>query len=205
MVTHHAMQIGQQLTGCTCNQAEIYPSAVVPYMPVLLPIATKMTRDATAARDLVQDTLMRAVSRWLQYRPGTSVRAWLVSILQHTYINAYRQRRRHERTNMERPGDVLHSLHNAEVCDRELVTEDDHSQQLGPAVARAIAALPAKYRDVLVRADIEGQRYRDIASALDIPIGSVMNVLYRARKALEVPLASAAADYGLKPKRRVSR
>lgn len=201
LTTHHEMQPGQQLAGCTCDQTEIYPSAAVQHIPVLTRIASRMTRNDADAQDLVQDTMIRAVGRWLTYQPGTSVRRWLITILQNAFINAYRKRRRHERFDTERPIDVLYSMHASNGDDAEL----NDIRDIAPLVNKAIRELPPKYREVLVRADIQGQKYRDIAAELGMPMGSVMSVLFRARKALEAPMAEAAADYGITVRRRVSR
>ena len=66
-------------------------------------------------------------------------------------------------------------------------------------VQSALGGLGADYRDVVERADLRGEKYKDIAAALHVPIGTVMSRLFRARRALEVELAPfAARDYGIK-------
>lgn len=202
LVTHHAMQIDAPLNGCTCNQSEIYPSAAIQHMDVLTKIALCMARDRAGAQDLVQETMLKAITHWLQYRPGTSVRGWLTTILQNTFINAYKRRRRHERFAVEHPIDVLNSMHGD--ADHSQINRTD-MRELAPIVRHALAKLPEKYRAVLIRADIEGQKYREIAEELDMPMGTVMSVLFRARRALEAPMAEVAAEYGITVKRRVSR
>ena len=63
----------------------------------------------------------------------------------------------------------------------------------------ALAALGPEYREVVERADLKGEKYRDIADALHVPIGTVMSRLFRARRQLEGELRSyAAEDYGIK-------
>ncbi|HVK78363.1 MAG TPA: sigma-70 family RNA polymerase sigma factor [Kofleriaceae bacterium] len=161
--------------------------------------ALRLTRNPDDARDLVQETLMRAMVAWSRFAPGSNVRAWLYRILTNSFINGYRKRRRHQRFAAERPGDARMAVYG---------TADDHTGDpttamtedlLSDEVRAALDRLGPDYREVVQRADLAGERYKDIADALDVPIGTVMSRLFRARRQLEADLEGyAARDWGLR-------
>ncbi len=173
--------------------------ACMPHQAELYGVAMRICRYPDTAKDLVQETLMRAMVAWASFEPGSNLRAWLFRILTNAFINGYRKRRRHQRFATERPGDALAALYgrdqdhtddlDAALCDNELSDE----------VKGALDRLGADYRDVVERADLRGEKYKDIADALEVPIGTVMSRLFRARRVLEAELSTfAARDYGIK-------
>jgi RNA polymerase sigma-70 factor (ECF subfamily) len=171
----------------------------LPHQPELYGVAMRICRDPDAAKDLVQETLMRAMVAWASFEPGSNLRAWLFRILTNTFINGYRKRRRHQRFASERPGDALTALYGRDQDQTDDLEETLYGEQLGDEVQGALDRLGADYRDVVERADLRGQKYKDIADALDVPIGTVMSRLFRARRVLESELAGyAARDYGIK-------
>lgn len=176
-----------------------FEAACVPLSGELYGAALRLTRNPDDARDLVQETLMRAMVAWSRFAEGSNVRAWLYRILTNSFINIYRKRRRHQRFAVERPADTHMAVYG---------TPDDHAEDptaaltaatLSDEVTAALAGLGADYREVVARADLGGERYRDIADALDVPIGTVMSRLFRARRQLEGELSDyAARDWGLR-------
>src|ERR1051325_6709229 len=158
--------------------------ACLPHQSELFGVAMRICRDPDTAKDLVQETLLRAMCAWDSFQTGSNLRAWLFRILTNAFINGYRKRRRHQRFATERPGDALAAL---------------YGEELGDEVKTALDRLGPEYRDVVERADLRGEKYKDIADALDVPIGTVMSRLSRARRVLEAELAGfAARDYGIK-------
>src|ERR1700691_353743 len=92
---------GQRRSGATMRPKSSTPDDkarfeqdVVPFMGQLYPAALRMTKNATDAEDLVQETIAKAYAAFHQFRPGTNLRAWLNRILTTTFINVYRKRRR---------------------------------------------------------------------------------------------------------------
>jgi RNA polymerase sigma-70 factor (ECF subfamily) len=83
-----------------------YEAACLPLSGELYATALRLTRNPDDARDLVQETLLRAMVAWGSFEEGTNVRAWLYRILTNSFINIYRKRRRHQRFATERPGDT---------------------------------------------------------------------------------------------------
>lgn len=176
-----------------------FAASCLPHQAELYGVAMRICRDPDTAKDLVQETLLRAMVAWDSFEPGSNVRAWLFRILTNSFINGYRKRRRHQRFAAERPGDALTALYGS---DRDC-TEDPGDAlcagELSDEVATALGKLAPDYRDVVERADLRGEKYKDIADALAVPIGTVMSRLFRARRVLETELtAFAARDYGIK-------
>jgi RNA polymerase sigma-70 factor (ECF subfamily) len=174
-------------TQCLPHQAELYG------------VAMRICRDPDTAKDLVQETLLRAMVAWASFEPGSNLRAWLFRILTNAFINGYRKRRRHQRFATERPGDALTALYGRDQDCTDDLEDTLYGEDLSDEVQGALGRLGADYRDVVERADLKGQKYKDIADDLDVPIGTVMSRLFRARRVLETELAGyAASDYGIK-------
>ncbi len=176
-----------------------FAAACLPYTSELTGAALRLARNPDDARDLVQETLMRAMMAWERFEEGSNVRAWLHRILVNSFINGYRKRRRHQRFAAERPGDARMAIYGTtDDCapDPEVALTDD---MLSDEVKVALARLGGDYREVVARADLAGEKYKDIAQALRLPIGTVMSRLFRARRQLEGDLKEfAARDWGLR-------
>jgi RNA polymerase sigma-70 factor, ECF subfamily len=173
--------------------------ACLPHQPELFGVAMRICRDPDTAKDLVQETLLRAMVAWDSFEPGSNLRAWLFRILTNAFINGYRKRRRHQRFASERPGDALTALYGRDQDTTDDLEETLYGNQLSDEVTGALAKLGADYREVVERADLRGEKYKDIAEAQGVPIGTVMSRLFRARRVLEGELSSyAARDYGIK-------
>jgi len=176
-----------------------FATACLPHQPELYGVAMRICRDPDNAKDLVQETLLRAMVAWDSFEPGSNLRAWLFRILTNSFINGYRKRRRHQRFATERPGDALAALYGRDQDHTDDLEDVLYGEQLSDEVQGALGKLGADYRDVVERADLKGQKYKDIADELEVPIGTVMSRLFRARRVLEVELASyARRDYNIK-------
>jgi len=173
--------------------------ACVPHQAELFGVAMRICRDPETAKDLVQETLLRAMCAWDSFQPGSNLRAWLFRILTNAFINGYRKRRRHQRFATERPGDALVALYGRDQDHTDDLEDELCGDELCDEVKTALGRLGPEYRDVVERADLRGEKYKDIADALDVPIGTVMSRLFRARRMLEGELAGfAAQDYGIR-------
>jgi len=182
----------------TPNQAA-FAKEVLQHREVMYASALRLTRQPNDAEDLVQETLLRAYKAWGRFEPGSNCRAWLQRILTNSFINKYRRKRRHTRFATENPDDAVTSLYG--TSHREAANPRDElvKHTLSDEVTAALNSLGDDYRRVVELADLRGIRYRDIAKELDLPIGTVMSRLFRARRQLEAQLREfAAADYGIR-------
>jgi RNA polymerase sigma-70 factor (ECF subfamily) len=153
-----------------------FETLAVPLLDGLYNFARWLSGDADEARDLVQETFVKSLKGFSSFREGTNFRAWMYRILRNTFLTS--------RTGLER--------RNTQQEDEEGLAEISISQET-PEVAlirradtelvqAAIAHLPPAFREVVLLADLEEMKYQEIAEALDIPIGTVMSRLARARK-----------------------
>lgn len=135
-----------------------------------------MRGDVLQADDLVQDCIERALQRSALWRRGTNLRAWLFTIMHNLYVNQVKRQ-----TN----GPSFIALDDTEV--------DRHQQADTVAslndIQRAMEALPADQREIILFISIEGMKYQEVAKILDIPEGTVMSRLSRARKHLRASLS----------------
>ena len=147
---------------------------IEPVIPALRRYARTFVRGAADADDLVQDTLERAISRWHQRRPDGETRAWLFTILHNLAVNHLRRAARRGR---EVP---LDDAGESDVAAPS--TQEDTLRRDG--ILGAVGQLPDEQRSVLLLVSIEDVSYAEAARILDIPIGTVMSRLARARARL---------------------
>ncbi len=164
---------------------------VLSHRSELLGAAVRMTSCRAEAEDLVQEAVLRAWTFWDRFQPGTNGRAWMHRILVNTFINGYRRRRRER----EILGEIRRDTHCEILWDRH-GHRSLPGEGLSDEVARALSLLPEEFRQVLVLVDLNERSYRDAASTLGCPIGTVMSRLHRARRAMQRQLTSYAANEG---------
>jgi RNA polymerase sigma-70 factor (ECF subfamily) len=147
---------------------------VEPLIPSLRRYARSLLRDQAAADDLVQDCLERVISRWHQRRADGDARTWVFTILQNLAINRMKQKtRRGVHIAVEDAGEIAFALPPAQ--------EDRLHHR---AVLEALSSLPDDQRSILLLISVEDLSYAEAAAILDIPLGTVMSRLSRARHRL---------------------
>ena len=136
-------------------------------------VALAWCNNAMLADDLVQETMTIALQRHHQLRDHERLYAWLYSILN----NAWRQDLRRQRDDCDYDEDMQHDHRDPEF--------NIQSLEIVSRVRKAVTALPDDQRQVIALVDLEGFSYCEVASILEIPIGTVMSRLHRARKSLQ--------------------
>lgn len=161
-------------------------------MNVLFAGAMKLARNPGDAEDLVQDTYIRAFEKFHLFKPGTNLKAWMFRVMTNRFINLYRRKRsRPDNANFDDVGEfigdkdrqLLHDFQESEAL-ANLMGNDEFLESLDGRLKSALEGLGDEYREVLLMNVIGGMRYKDIASALDIPLGTVMSRLSRAKTLL---------------------
>jgi RNA polymerase sigma-70 factor (ECF subfamily) len=148
--------------------------------------AYHLAGNADEAEDLTQETYLRAYRGFAGFRGG-DVRAWLFTILRHVFLDECR--RRHRMPPIETVDDDAHRFIANRVGPWAPSAETEALRRLpSDTVERAFAALPPDWRLVVLLADIEELSYREIASIMEIPLGTVMSRLHRARRRLQEQL-----------------
>ena len=181
---------------------ENFERDALPYAHALYSYALRMAGNPQDAEDLVQETFLRAYRSYDRFAEGTNLRAWLYRILTNTYFNQYRQRQtRPEELSLDITDDfyLFHKLLPEEASDPSLISAEAKvvESMLAEDVRRAIDQLPEQFRVPILLADLEGFSYKEIASMLEIPMGTVMSRLSRGRKGLQKALWEVAKKQGL--------
>lgn len=179
------------------DRRRAFEREALPHLDTLYRVGLRLAGDPARAEDLVQDTMLKALRSWHQYREGTNARAWLLTILRHTFINQYRR----EKTRGPQ----------VDVSEVESYTVFEDAQDVDPegsffsrivdeTVLAAIDALPDDFREAVVLSDLEQLSYAEIAEVTGVPVGTVKSRLYRGRQALQKALYDYAVEMGyLKP------
>ena len=167
------------------------------FLEALYQSAVRLARNRDAAQDLVQDTYLKAFRARRRFTPGTNLKAWLFTILHNTWRN---QRRDRARARLEADSETVEQLvdlgagadrpaDNPEAGLLEAVLSDD--------LRTALDDLPQPYRETVWLRDVEELSYQEIAAILDVPIGTVMSRLSRARRQLYRALTEAGRNQGV--------
>ena len=170
-----------------------FADVVVPHIDDAYRLAHWLTGNSTDAEDVVQDASLRAF-RAIRGYAGGSARAWLLSIVRNT---AYSWLRKNRPTAVVTVDDLeAVELAQANQSDPDAATPETTllAQIDADQLRAAIAALPAPFRETLVLRDIEGLDYREIAQTTEVPIGTVMSRLARARRRLTAMLGGKSIE-----------
>lgn len=183
----------------TRRKQEDFQQEALPHMDILYNYALRTTGNPEDARDLLQETYLKAYRFWDKYEKGTNIRAWLFRIMKNSYINRYRKESK-EPDKVDY-GDVenFYNSVRAEYKDTNDLQERLFRNLLGDEVARALESLPEDFRTVVILCDIEGLTYEEIAEFIDRPIGTVRSRLHRGRKLLQAKLLEYAKKQGIVP------
>ena len=160
----------------------------LPHVDAAYNLARWLTHNDQDAQDVVQEALMRAL-RYMAKFHGDNARAWLLQIVRHTCFSWLKENRPAERTFLDEGDDSLHEI-------AAPAGDEPHAVALRKAerleINQALAGLPIGYREVLVLRELEDLSYSDIARIVDIPIGTVMSRLARARGLMRQALMPGA-------------
>lgn len=153
----------------------------------LIQFAMHLTRDCNDAKDLLQETLLKAISNKNNYSPGTNLRSWLFTIMKNSFINNYR-RAQISRRIIELTDDYskLNALNHSKNFSEDRFLKKD--------IDAAVNSLPNILR-ITFRMNAVGFKYHEIADHLDIPIGTVKTRIFLAKKHLKSRLHSYQMNY----------
>ncbi len=165
-----------------------FESLALPHLDAAYNLARWLTRNDQDAQDVVQEALLRAM-RYLKGFRGDNARPWLLQIVRHTCFSWLRENRPADVVALEEGGEAGGELAapEADTPDALAMRNADRSR-----INLALAALPIVYREVIVLREMEDLSYKEIAYIADVPIGTVMSRLARARHLMRQALAPAA-------------
>jgi RNA polymerase sigma-70 factor, ECF subfamily len=169
---------------------------MIPHMDVLYSYALYLTGEPEAAKDLLQETFLKAFRFFDKFESGTNAKAWLYRIMRNTYINDYRRVRRIPELVQYDEQISPYQIDRTETGGTDGLRQKIDREMFDDDVAGAISALPEKFKSVVILRDIEDLPYEEIAEVLEIPVGTVRSRLHRARAILFEKLHTYARERG---------
>jgi RNA polymerase sigma factor (sigma-70 family) len=178
------------------DKNDIFDNEFMPHIDSMYNFGYRLTFDEDDAKDLVQDTYLKAYRFINSFEKGTNAKAWLFRILKNSFINEYRKK-------SKQPAKVdyqeVETYYNSESVDYSITSDlrvDAVKDMIGDEISNALNSLAVDFRTVIILCDLEGFTYEEMAKILDIPIGTVRSRLHRARNLLKDKLRSYAQDMG---------
>lgn len=151
------------------NETDEFSIALVEHYTFLISYASSLTGNTSQGRDLVQETMMRALGARHLFKPGTNIRGWLVTICRNEMFNRYRKAKRMV---ADPDGDFARTL---------ISNHDTENSMIASEALGIFEDVDPIKRDV-VRALANGEKYDDIAIKYGIPVGTVKSRANRGRK-----------------------
>ena len=174
-----------------------FETEALPHMDVLYNFALRTAGNESDARDLLQETYLKAYRFWDKYEKGTNIRAWLFRIMKNSYINRYRKESKEpDKVDYDDIENFYNSIR-AQSTDPNDLQQQLFGNLLGDEVTKALQRLPDDFRTIVILCDIEGLTYEEIAEFIECPIGTVRSRLHRGRKLLQDTLYEYARQQGI--------
>ena len=173
------------------ERLKLFEQTVLPHLDAAYNLARWLAGNDHDAQDVAQEACLRAFKFFGSFR-GENARAWLLTIVRNTFYDWLQK---------NRPPEIA-----GELDDEALAVEDVsvNAEMVNlrladaAAVRNAIGELPVEFREMIVLREMEGFSYKEIADLSDVPIGTVMSRLARARKRLQKSLTSEFKPGGAK-------
>ena len=181
-----------------------FEAEALPFLDDVYRFALSLTRDASDADDVVQETFLRAYRSWHTFQPGSDARRWLFTITRNVFLRSRERERRH----VEVEDGDLEAL--SSFATHTDMVRDGSDQilsriDLGPALRRAIDELDEPFKSAVLLVDVEDQSYDAASQILGVPIGTVRSRLFRGRRILQEKLHTYAHDAGFATAKRGQR
>jgi len=155
-----------------------FEQSVLPHLDAAYNLARWLTRNEHDAEDMAQESYLRAFKFFDGFH-GTDARAWLLAIVRNTCYTWLQQNRGRE--TMASFDEEIHTIENEASNPAKLVLKSDDREML----KQALEELPVEFREVVVLRDLEELSYKQVAEIANIPLGTVMSRLARARERLK--------------------
>jgi RNA polymerase sigma-70 factor (ECF subfamily) len=183
------------------SNARTFEALLQPLLPLAYGVALRLARHSADAEDLVQEAALHAFRAFHTFEPGTNFKAWYMRILTNCFYARYRKKKREpEMVDIEDAPPlyllgrtVAAGLHGRGGDPAAALLERLDAEQ----VADAIAMLPEEYRVVCALYFLDDLQYQEIATMLDLPLGTVRSRLHRGRRVLQKALWHVAESHGI--------
>ncbi len=173
----------KRVTGGAAPQTEGFEDLALPLFPSLYNVACWLTRSQNDAEDLVQETFFKALRGFAGFERGTNFKAWIFRILRNTYLTSKSGLAAKNTVSLDEHEGYVEATVDWDTPESRMLALSDQAE-----VRSAMEELPQSLLEVLLLCDVEEMKYKEIAMVLDIPIGTVMSRVSRARGALRQAL-----------------
>ena len=178
------------------RKAKIFTEEFFPQIEALNNFAYHLTYNQSDAEDLVQETFLKAYRFIDKYDEGTNAKAWLFRILKNAFINEYRKKSKAPQAVDIDQANLLKDEDEKAYKGFNDLREEMFQNMMGDEITNAINTLQEDFRTVILLCDVEDFTYEEIATILEIPIGTVRSRLHRARNLLREKLRKYASTKG---------
>jgi RNA polymerase sigma-70 factor (ECF subfamily) len=186
--------------GRALEQRRIFEQEALPHLNALYTAALRLTRNETDARDLLQETALRAYRFFHLFTPGTNCRAWLLTILHNNFRNGWRRAVREPIATS--PEEYERELESGRTRGWETDPESIFTaRMIGGEIGVALDALPEDFRTVLLLIDVHELNYNEAAQVIGVPIGTIKSRVSRGRAMMRYTLSRFARVHGIDAKR----
>ena len=183
----------------SCEEKEqIFEVEFLPHIHSIYNFAYRITFNEDDAKDLVQETYLKAFRFIDSFQKGTNAKAWLFRILKNSFINEFRKKNKEP---VKIDYQEVETFYNSDEFDHLVKSNlqvEAIREMIGDEVTIALNSLEIDFRTVIILCDLEGFTYEEMALILDIPIGTVRSRLHRARNLLRNKLKKYAGSMGYK-------
>ncbi len=174
----------------------IFHEEFMPNIDSMYNFAYRLTYDEDDAKDLVQETYLKAYRFINSFQQGTNAKAWLFRILKNSFINGFRKKSKEP---LKVDYQEVEAYYNYDETHKPVASDlriESLRDMIGDEVSVALNSLAVDFRTVIILCDLEGFTYEEMAKILDIPIGTVRSRLHRARNLLKQKLQIYALSMG---------
>lgn len=177
-----------------------FEEEALPHLDAVYRFALRLSGAPDQAEDLVQETYLRAFRSWGQYTRGTAAKSWLFTICRNVFLRGRERSGRHDAIVTEQAtpsGPGLGPINPVWVSVLGVDPEGEFFDSIvDDRIIAAIEGLPEEYRTAVVLSDVEGLPYAEIATLMDVPVGTVKSRLFRGRRQLQQVLYDYAVEMG---------
>jgi RNA polymerase sigma-70 factor (ECF subfamily) len=185
----------------SADRRDGFTREALPHLDTVYRYALRLAAgNVDAAEDVVQETFLQAFRGWHTYRPGTNCLAWLFTICRNAFLRGEERRgRRPEVPASDLDADVESLAATAVLAEVRAAADPEREffdSRLDEGVQRALDALAMPFREAVVLSDLEGLNYQEMATVLNVPVGTVKSRLFRGRRLLQEALYEYALENG---------
>lgn len=178
----------------------IFEDEMLPHLDAMYNFAYHITFNEDDAKDLVQETFLKALRFIHSFKTGTNAKAWLFKILKNHFINDFRRKSKEPAMVGYHEVETIYNVDEAPQKVSKSVKNEPFNENIGDEVTKALNHLPVEFKVIIILCDLEGFTYEEMSKILDIPIGTVRSRLHRARTLLRERLIKYAASMGYNSK-----